>query len=750
MMNFGNRFEALRSHTALVVTISEERQIHEANLKLIMARVNAATSLLKWAKGEGNPALHDTVEKLYDVSLMWSTVQKKFAEQGLHFSKSLGEILQIEQGLDAIKKQHTNTKEELEKLQKQSEGLKRKSDMAKINELQEDIIKKSAEEEELAAELQVKFVKGEIFKARVIKNALLELMDVYKDNAAKVNSLCEASKSIIEYLPDIPRHLTTDSQHENNNEASEIVAELAKELGLEDTAHCTQNRPLSEVLNRPLSNGMETSVVQATSPPPSPVLTKKEIQQEKKNEKKKKKRNSKLPSPLGSNFPITKLMNKKQKAKVKRSTSQENQNNIVAQQLHSASPPLHPRPMKPPPALPLSDFRRRSQSSNLDREKSHRKSANPVNRSPLVIPKAENNNDDVTNHDFDLEDCDDDDGDDDSYEEPGYIRPNLFGLRHPGLVRCASDSTISRISRGDDYTEPLDRYEALWDGLGLEDHLYEIPYDCMEVGKGTPPPKPERRIRAEAIYVNTDDVERILQDFYADESVKEQVKPEIKQRVFKKIAHERRASQPYVDAEENADDNDRFSANDPGRPEVKKRVFKKPPESRAVSYIDAKAGGVGELKGEASGERIFKSDGVPIAKQREKRIRSKSAQESNDIMLKSGALDGIVSELPANSSVASRGQEARVSDAQKVPGNNFRNNKPPKLPMKVSERTGPSNDKEARPVSASSYGSSPGKSDISTSPPGNNVKDLALMLKSKVPMSKAGKPMVPPKPVVSP
>ncbi len=36
----GSRFEVLRSHTALVVTISEEKLIYEANLKLIMARVN--------------------------------------------------------------------------------------------------------------------------------------------------------------------------------------------------------------------------------------------------------------------------------------------------------------------------------------------------------------------------------------------------------------------------------------------------------------------------------------------------------------------------------------------------------------------------------------------------------------------------------------------------------------------------------------------------------------------------------------
>ena len=40
MMTFGSRFEALRTHTSLVVTISEEKLLHESNLKVIMARVN--------------------------------------------------------------------------------------------------------------------------------------------------------------------------------------------------------------------------------------------------------------------------------------------------------------------------------------------------------------------------------------------------------------------------------------------------------------------------------------------------------------------------------------------------------------------------------------------------------------------------------------------------------------------------------------------------------------------------------------
>ena len=40
MMTIGSHFEALRAHTNLVVTISEEKQLFQENLKLIMLRVN--------------------------------------------------------------------------------------------------------------------------------------------------------------------------------------------------------------------------------------------------------------------------------------------------------------------------------------------------------------------------------------------------------------------------------------------------------------------------------------------------------------------------------------------------------------------------------------------------------------------------------------------------------------------------------------------------------------------------------------
>ena len=50
----------------------------------------AATSLLKWAREEGNPYLRSMVEKLYNITLMSATVQRQYAEQVLfNFALSL-------------------------------------------------------------------------------------------------------------------------------------------------------------------------------------------------------------------------------------------------------------------------------------------------------------------------------------------------------------------------------------------------------------------------------------------------------------------------------------------------------------------------------------------------------------------------------------------------------------------------------------------------------------------------------------
>ena len=54
-----------------------------------------------------------------------------------------------------------------------------------------------------------------------------------------------------------------------------------------------------------------------------------------------------------------------------------------------------------------------------------------------------------------------------------------------------------------------------------------------------PPPKPKRSDVSEAIYINTNDVEKLLNEIYEDSKLTEEVKPEVKKRALKKIRQER-------------------------------------------------------------------------------------------------------------------------------------------------------------------------------------------------------------------
>ncbi len=54
-----------------------------------------------------------------------------------------------------------------------------------------------------------------MLQAKVIKGSLLELMETYRENSAKINSLSNAAKEVISSLPDVPKHLSTEYKYQS-------------------------------------------------------------------------------------------------------------------------------------------------------------------------------------------------------------------------------------------------------------------------------------------------------------------------------------------------------------------------------------------------------------------------------------------------------------------------------------------------------------------------------------------------------
>jgi len=577
MMTIGSHFEALRAHTNLVVTISEEKQLFTENLKLIMLRVNAATSLLKWARDEGNPAIRSMVEKFYNITLMSATVQRQYAEQCFGFSKSLESILQVEQGLDAIRKQRNSSKEKLDSIQKQIDTNKRKSDLVKVKQLQEELIKHTSDEEELAAELQVKFVKGEIFKMKVLKTAFEELTTANSENAEKTKKMCTACTTVIDDHPDVPTFLGSSdvAEEEENSESTKAVSALATALGL------------SEKISSPNSFLIPPKADKSPSPTPAAHLraTKKAIPEEGKaifdekpvalrnpvesrsnQESKVKNRLSKLPAALAANFHKPRLKAIKGKGKKSIESDDEVDNFVIIQEMNSAAPSTRP-------AAPYQGIRRRSKSS-IELGANRQLHEHPVG----IGDRIRNSNEE--------------DDDENEYECPDYIMPNSYSDKGSHLARWTSDDAISKVSLPE-YSEPVDSYGTLWtatEGQAPSDPIYdspyEIPYDIYKVPQllmvpkkplpetpvTNPPPKPKRSDVSEAIYINTNDVEKLLNEIYEDSKLTEEVKPEVKKRALKKIRQERmEESKSIVDRQASVIDLTANLASDQGSTEIAHR-----------------------------------------------------------------------------------------------------------------------------------------------------------------------------------
>ena len=267
----------------------------------------------------------------------------------------------------------------------------------------------------------------------------------------------------------------------------------------------------------------------------------------------------------------------------------------------------------------------------------------------------------------------------------------------------------------EDYIEPIDRYELSWFGFDnantLSDHLYEIPYDCLsksptktlpELPLSEPPPKPKRSSpKADAFYVNSDEVEKLLNEVYGDSAMKDFIKPEVKHRALNKIAQERLDIKGEID------------------------------QSSAVLNMQ-------RIK--SSGDRSPDSHCIPIVRRPEIKKRTPESLRTN---MKTPESIGNIAKRESVEDAAPMQDIAEESSHSSV--NKLRRGKVPMLPLKNSLQRELSDDIESKQSSNVSP-----TGDNAMSPTGNNVKDLASMLQSKVKVAQSGRPQIPPRPIHSP
>ncbi|XP_065644996.1 uncharacterized protein LOC101238333 isoform X4 [Hydra vulgaris] len=233
----------LNTHASLVFAVSQEKRVYECLLKLAIERINANTALMQWANMEKNTALGDAVSSLYEINVMWSAIQKEFAQESKLLGRCLNEILQSEIELDVIRIQIKENTEKKEKLTKS------------ISDTQNSKCSSKSRSESLKA------IEDDVIKNDMLRKSLLSVMESHLKLARDSQSIFLTAIKIIEKIPNFPINLQDQEkikEHQAGLHNSEEVQKLAKEINLDycspSLCHIIGQQAFNKQKNKPIKS----------------------------------------------------------------------------------------------------------------------------------------------------------------------------------------------------------------------------------------------------------------------------------------------------------------------------------------------------------------------------------------------------------------------------------------------------------------------------------------------------------------
>jgi len=189
--------------------------------------------MLKWAKNEDNLALQDVFSKVFEVSSMWTSLWKDFGEEYCKYRKSFKEVLQQEKVLDEARKREAMHAMKMNKVKKQLDQTKRKSDGGRPRTLSTETVEVISQAEQEQAELEVKTTKHEIFKARKLRDSLYQISDGLQHWASKTLLVAEAYRKLANLITDTPTQLTETKVFHGAGQTRTIVSDLARDIQID-------------------------------------------------------------------------------------------------------------------------------------------------------------------------------------------------------------------------------------------------------------------------------------------------------------------------------------------------------------------------------------------------------------------------------------------------------------------------------------------------------------------------------------
>ncbi|XP_042235759.1 myosin tail region-interacting protein MTI1-like [Homarus americanus] len=244
----GVRLRSMSSgHGSLQMVISQLGEVRTSFKAFALAQATASEDLLSWSGGSHeNRAIEETFTHLAELSLLWSEVQRDFADHLKEYRTQYELILEGEKHITQAREMLSVREQREGKLRKDLKKACKKAPPEEIHLLREKLSQAERSRDLAHLEVVERVGENEAVKMIRVKEGLLKLGGAYCELAHKCMMIFSAHQNIASQLPDVHDRDLHDIKYTGAGSAKKFVQDAKEQVRSYRRNSISQKLPLPE------------------------------------------------------------------------------------------------------------------------------------------------------------------------------------------------------------------------------------------------------------------------------------------------------------------------------------------------------------------------------------------------------------------------------------------------------------------------------------------------------------------------
>lgn len=233
-------------HGALQMVISQLGEVRTSLKAFTQAQATASEDTMRWAAAHENRAIAETFSHLAELSLVWTDVQRDFAERLKEYRSQYELVLEGEKHVTLARETLASREQREAKLRKELKKAGKKAPAEEIRLLREKLSQAERSRDLSHLEVMERVAENEAVKMIRVKEGLLKVGAAYCELAQKCLMIFTAHMNVASELPDVHDRDLHDVKYTGAGAAKKFVQQAKEQVRAYRQDSLSHKPPLPE------------------------------------------------------------------------------------------------------------------------------------------------------------------------------------------------------------------------------------------------------------------------------------------------------------------------------------------------------------------------------------------------------------------------------------------------------------------------------------------------------------------------